>query len=309
MPPGRLPREVFQACPIREEAPGRPRTRWRDYVSRLAWETPRDPPEELEEVSGHLHTPNVGRGEHAESGTPSAANSSQEGPGFNPWLKAGPSVWSLHVFSLCLRGFSLGTPASSPTIQRHAVRQIQAKPVFVSGPKCRRQSRRQIKVNRLTVTLDFEKMDRSQEAWRQVRNLKDFAQRDHFQNDCYHCTFRAANQTCKCEIGDSAKDISLPISRDLNHLEALAEKCIQHHPAQAAGDKLQLAGVDHHLTTWILDYLTHRPQFVRVQGFESDRLLCSTGAPQGTVLAPFLFTLYTADFFVQYSILSSPEVL
>ncbi|KAI3372609.1 hypothetical protein L3Q82_023086 [Scortum barcoo] len=46
----------------------------------------------------------------------------------------------------------------------------------------------------------------------------------------------------------------------------------------------------------ILDYLTHRPQFVRVQGFESDRLLCSTGAPQGTVLAPFLFTLYTADF-------------
>ncbi|KAI3374638.1 hypothetical protein L3Q82_021015 [Scortum barcoo] len=62
------------------------------------------------------------------------------------------------------------------------------------------------------------------------------------------------------------------------------------------GDKLQLAGVDHHLTTWILDYLTHRPQFVRVQGFESDRLLCSTGAPQGTVLAPFLFTLYTADF-------------
>ncbi|KAI3369209.1 hypothetical protein L3Q82_007442 [Scortum barcoo] len=62
------------------------------------------------------------------------------------------------------------------------------------------------------------------------------------------------------------------------------------------GDKLQLAGVDHHFTTWILDYLTHRPQFVRVQGFESDRLLCSTGAPQGTVLAPFLFTLYTADF-------------
>ncbi|KAI3359131.1 hypothetical protein L3Q82_002597 [Scortum barcoo] len=62
------------------------------------------------------------------------------------------------------------------------------------------------------------------------------------------------------------------------------------------GDKLQLAGVDHHLTSWILDYLTHRPQFVRVQGFESDRLLCSTGAPQGTVLAPFLFTLYTADF-------------
>ncbi|TWW54289.1 hypothetical protein D4764_0227720 [Takifugu flavidus] len=50
------------------------------------------------------------------------------------------------------------------------------------------------------------------------------------------------------------------------------------------GDKLQVAGVDHHLTTWILDYLTQRPQFVRVKGSESDWLLCSTG------------TFYTADF-------------
>ncbi|KAI3376866.1 hypothetical protein L3Q82_000111 [Scortum barcoo] len=81
------------------------------------------------------------------------------------------------------------------------------------------------------------------------------------------------------------------------------------HPAQAAGDKLQLAGVDHHLTTWILDYLTHRPQFVRVQGFESDRLLCSTGAPQGTVLAPFPVHPLHCRLFIQYSILSSPEVL
>ncbi|KAI3362833.1 hypothetical protein L3Q82_001875 [Scortum barcoo] len=37
----------------REEAPrGRPRTRWRNYVSRLAWERLEVPPEELEEVSG-----------------------------------------------------------------------------------------------------------------------------------------------------------------------------------------------------------------------------------------------------------------
>lgn len=47
---------------------------------------------------------------------------------------------------------------------------------------------------------------------------------DHFKDDCYHCTFRAANHTCKYEIGSSAKDISLPIFRDLNHLEALTEK-------------------------------------------------------------------------------------
>ncbi|KAI3365373.1 hypothetical protein L3Q82_010460 [Scortum barcoo] len=53
MPLGRLPREVFQACPTGRRPRGRPRTRWRDYVSRVAWERLGVPPEELDpEVSG-----------------------------------------------------------------------------------------------------------------------------------------------------------------------------------------------------------------------------------------------------------------
>ncbi|KAK3542716.1 hypothetical protein QTP70_000099 [Hemibagrus guttatus] len=52
MPPGRLPGEVFWACPTGKRPQGRPRTRWRDYVSRLAWERLGFPPDELEEVSG-----------------------------------------------------------------------------------------------------------------------------------------------------------------------------------------------------------------------------------------------------------------
>ncbi|TWW77398.1 R2DM Retrovirus-related Pol polyprotein from type II retrotransposable element [Takifugu flavidus] len=47
--PGRLPGEVFRACPSGRRPPGRPRTRWRDYVSRLAWERLGIPPDELEE--------------------------------------------------------------------------------------------------------------------------------------------------------------------------------------------------------------------------------------------------------------------
>ncbi|KAK3515128.1 hypothetical protein QTP70_007237 [Hemibagrus guttatus] len=52
MPPGRLLGEVFQACPTGKRPRGRPRTRWRDYVSRLAWKRLGVPPEELEDVSG-----------------------------------------------------------------------------------------------------------------------------------------------------------------------------------------------------------------------------------------------------------------
>ncbi|KAK3524961.1 hypothetical protein QTP86_011742 [Hemibagrus guttatus] len=52
MPLGRLPGEVFRACPTGKRPQGRPRTRWSDYVSRLAWERLGVPPEELEEVFG-----------------------------------------------------------------------------------------------------------------------------------------------------------------------------------------------------------------------------------------------------------------
>ncbi|KAI3356914.1 hypothetical protein L3Q82_003564 [Scortum barcoo] len=53
MPPGRLPREVFQACPTGR----RPQGKTQDTLERLclsagSWERLRGPPEELEEVSG-----------------------------------------------------------------------------------------------------------------------------------------------------------------------------------------------------------------------------------------------------------------
>ncbi|KAK0137435.1 putative uncharacterized transposon-derived protein F52C9.6 [Merluccius polli] len=52
MPPGRLPGEVFRARPTGRRPWGKPRTRWRDYVSRLAWERLGIPQEELDEVAG-----------------------------------------------------------------------------------------------------------------------------------------------------------------------------------------------------------------------------------------------------------------
>ncbi|KAK3521039.1 hypothetical protein QTP86_018753 [Hemibagrus guttatus] len=51
MPPARLSGEVFRACPTGKRPRRRPRTRWRDYVFRLAWERLGVPPEELEEVA------------------------------------------------------------------------------------------------------------------------------------------------------------------------------------------------------------------------------------------------------------------
>ena len=47
---------------------------------------------------------------------------------------------------------------------------------------------------------------------------------------------------------------------------------------------------------WVLDYLTSRPQHVKHGPSVRPRTTCTnTGAPKGTVLSPFLFSLYTAD--------------
>jgi len=53
-------------------------------------------------------------------------------------------------------------------------------------------------------------------------------------------------------------------------------------------DKLLGMGVARFLTSWIIDYLTARPQYVRMGRCVSGTLECSIGALQGTVLAPFL---------------------
>ena len=52
MPSERLPHMVFRARPTGKRPRGRPRTRWRDYTARLAWERLGIPPEELDEVAG-----------------------------------------------------------------------------------------------------------------------------------------------------------------------------------------------------------------------------------------------------------------
>ncbi len=59
--------------------------------------------------------------------------------------------------------------------------------------------------------------------------------------------------------------------------------------------KLNLLGLNTSLCNWILDFLTARPQSVRVGHNTSSITTLSTGAPQGCVLSLLLFTLLTHD--------------
>ena len=49
------------------------------------------------------------------------------------------------------------------------------------------------------------------------------------------------------------------------------------------------------LALWVLDYLVVKPQLVRLNNTTSSVKVVSTGSPQGCVLSPFLFILYTND--------------
>ncbi len=66
-------------------------------------------------------------------------------------------------------------------------------------------------------------------------------------------------------------------------------------------NKLNLLGLNNYLCNWILDFLTGRPQSVRVGHNTSSTTTLSTGAPQGCVLSPLLFTLLTHDCTAKFS--------
>ncbi len=59
--------------------------------------------------------------------------------------------------------------------------------------------------------------------------------------------------------------------------------------------KLQTLGLNRSLCSWILDFLTSRSQVIRMGNNTSSPLTLNTGAPQGCVLSPLLYSLYTHD--------------
>ncbi|KAI3377377.1 hypothetical protein L3Q82_008568, partial [Scortum barcoo] len=66
-------------------------------------------------------------------------------------------------------------------------------------------------------------------------------------------------------------------------------------PHQPWSRNSQHFGLSSTLCNWVLDFLTDRPQSVRIHDVSSSSISLSTGSPQGCVLSPLLFTLLTHD--------------
>ena len=58
--------------------------------------------------------------------------------------------------------------------------------------------------------------------------------------------------------------------------------------------KLRNTNVNPTLILWVLDFLMNRSQYVKVNGASSSSRNTNTGAPQGSVISPVLYTMYTS---------------
>ncbi len=59
--------------------------------------------------------------------------------------------------------------------------------------------------------------------------------------------------------------------------------------------KLRDLGLNSSLCDWILDFLTGRPQLVKVGQFTSNSITLNVGAPQGYVPSPLFYSLFTHE--------------
>ena len=60
-------------------------------------------------------------------------------------------------------------------------------------------------------------------------------------------------------------------------------------------EKLKLYGLDRNAVQWVWSYLTYRSQSVYIEGTMSRLLSLEAGVPQGSIIGPLFYTIFTNE--------------
>jgi len=101
-----------------------------------------------------------------------------------------------------------------------------------------------------------------------------------------------ADHSCATQLITLTEDILKQV--DIMLLDF--EKAFDTVPHQRLLKKLQYYGIRHNIFNWISTWLTNQTQCVLLNGISSTSVRVSSGVPQGTVLSPLMFLLYTSTF-------------
>lgn len=77
------------------------------------------------------------------------------------------------------------------------------------------------------------------------------------------------------------------------HLEQ--QLSVQHSHPEQTGSQNAVLGLSSFTSHWIKDFLSNHPQTVKLGHYTTSTLTFNTGVPQGCVLSPILYALYTHD--------------
>lgn len=88
---------------------------------------------------------------------------------------------------------------------------------------------------------------------------------------------------------------ALDANNDIDIIYLDFSKAFDKVPFKELVQKLQTVGVHHRIIAWIKGFITNRTFQVKVNDSFSDTYTVTSGVPQGGVLSPVLFIIYTSD--------------